>query len=57
MELVFSLGRLSLRYYGPVVWENMLPESFKAITGLGINKWVPITVYVLNELIDVSDLK
>ena len=27
-------GKLSLRYFGPVVWEIMLPESFKAITEL-----------------------
>ena len=41
------MGKLSLRYFGPVVWETMLPEPYKAITVLGkfkdkIKKWVPI---------------
>ena len=40
------MGKLSLRWFGPVVWENMLPESFKSITALEkfqseIKKWVP----------------
>ena len=40
------MGKLSLRYFGPVVWEIMLPESFKTITELQefkakIRKWVP----------------
>ena len=40
------MGKLSLRYFGPVVWENMLPEKYKAITSLGkfkeeIKRWVP----------------
>ena len=25
------MGKLSLRYFGPVVWETMLPEVYKKI--------------------------
>ena len=40
------MGKLTLRYFGPVVWETMLPEPFKDITDLekfkkGIKDWVP----------------
>ena len=40
------MGKLSLRYFGPVVWETMLPNVFKEINVLGkfkeeIKKWVP----------------
>ena len=40
------LGKLSLRYFGPVVWETMLPDKYKAITLLekfkgDIKEWVP----------------
>ena len=40
------MGKLSLRYFGPVVWEIMLPERFKSIKLLenfkkDIKKWVP----------------
>ena len=40
------MGKLSLRWFGPVVWETMLPESFKSITALEkfkdeIKKWIP----------------
>ena len=40
------MGKLSLRWFGPVVWETMLPESYKSITVLekfkeDIKKWVP----------------
>ena len=40
------MGKLSLRYFGPVVWEIMLPDKYKAITGLNkfkedIKDWVP----------------
>ena len=40
------MGKLSLRWFGPVVWENMLPESFKSIDKLEkfekeIKKWIP----------------
>ena len=28
------MGKLSLRYFGPVVWETMLPEKYKSITEL-----------------------
>ena len=40
------MGKLSLRYFGPVVWENMLPEKYKAITSLDkfkeeIKRWIP----------------
>ena len=40
------MGKLSLRWFGPVVWENMLPETYKAIDNLkefkeDIQKWVP----------------
>ena len=39
-------GKLSLRYFGPVVWEIMLPDVYKEIKALGkfkedIKKWVP----------------
>ena len=41
------MGKLTLRYFGPVVWETMLPESFKGITDLekfkkDIKDWIPI---------------
>ena len=40
------MGKLSLRYFGPVVWETMLPEAYKEIDVLtkfedDIKKWVP----------------
>ena len=40
------MGKHSLRYFGPVVWENMLPEKYKEITNLSkfktdIKRWVP----------------
>ena len=40
------MGKLSLRYFGPIVWETMLPDVYKEITLLGkfkeeIKKWVP----------------
>ena len=28
------MGKLSLRYFGPVVWETMLPDKYKSITVL-----------------------
>ena len=41
------MGKLSLRYFGPVVWETMLPSVYKDINVLGkfkedIKKWIPI---------------
>ena len=41
------MGKLSLRYFGPVVWETMLPNAYKEIDKLekfkeDIKKWVPI---------------
>ena len=40
------MGKLSLRYFGPVVWEIMLPEVYKKLNALEkfkeeIKKWVP----------------
>ena len=40
------MGKLSLRYFGPVVWETMLLEVYKKIDVLAkfeddIKKWVP----------------
>ena len=40
------MGKHSLRYFGPVVWELMLPERYKEITSLEkfkqeIKGWVP----------------
>ena len=40
------MGKLSLSYFGPVVWETMLPNEFKDIEQLekfkgNIKKWVP----------------
>ena len=40
------MGKLSLRWFGPVVWETMLPDYYKNITTLekfkeDIKKWVP----------------
>ena len=40
------MGKLSLRWFGPVVWERMLPDSYKSIVLLekfkdAIEKWVP----------------
>ena len=41
------MGKLSLRYFGPVVWETMIPNVYKEIKVLGkfkedIKKWVPV---------------
>ena len=41
------MGKLTLRYFGPVVWETMLPESYKDITDLekfkkDIKDWIPV---------------
>ena len=40
------MGKLSLRYFGPVVWETMLPDKYKSITVLDkfqedIKEWIP----------------
>ena len=40
------MGKLSLRYFGPVVWEIMLPEVYKSITNIekfkeDIKNWEP----------------
>ena len=40
------MGKLSLRDFGPVVWETMLPEKNKGITELekfkeDIKDWIP----------------
>ena len=40
------MGKLCLRWFGPVVWEVMLPESYKTIILLDkfkedIKKWIP----------------
>ena len=40
------MGKLSLRYFGPVVWEIMLPDNYKAMTSIdtfkeAIKKWIP----------------
>ena len=40
------MGKLSLSYFGPVVWEKMLPDEYKTIESLPkfqeeIKKWVP----------------
>ena len=40
------IGKLSLRYFGPVVWEIVLPDAYKEIKALGkfkevIKRWVP----------------
>ena len=40
------MGKLSLSYFGPVVWEKMLPDKYKKIETLDkfqeeIKKWVP----------------
>ena len=39
-------GEQSLRYFGPIVWDNMIPKAMKEICELGdfkkrINTWVP----------------
>ena len=39
-------GEGSLRWFGPIVWDSMLPESFKTIETLekfkeDIKKWIP----------------
>ena len=41
------MGKLSLRYFGPVVWETMLPNVYKEIKLLekfkeDIKKWAPV---------------
>ena len=40
------MRKLSLRYFGPVVWEIMLPDNYKSITSIdtfkeAIKKWTP----------------
>ena len=40
------MGKLSLSYFGPVVWENMLPDKYKEILTLekfknSIKEWIP----------------
>ena len=40
------MGKLSLRYFGPVVWETLLPDEYKKIITLDkfkdeIKKWIP----------------
>ena len=40
------MGKLSLSYFGPVVWETMLPKEYKKILTLDkfendIKKWIP----------------
>ena len=40
------MGKLSLRWFGPFLWETMLPDSFKSIQLLekfkeDIKKWIP----------------
>ena len=40
------MGKLSLRWFGPVVWNTMLPDSYKSILSLekfkdAIIKWIP----------------
>ena len=39
-------GELSLRYFGPIVWDTMLPQTLKEISDLNkfkqeIRAWVP----------------
>ena len=39
-------GTQSLRYFGPIVWDNMIPENIKVISDLNkfkekISAWVP----------------
>ena len=41
------MGKLSLRYFGPVVWETMLPDEYKSITILEkfqekVKNWTPV---------------
>ena len=45
VETVY-MGKLSLSYFGPVVWEKMLPEKYKMIETLNkfkdeIKRWIP----------------
>ena len=39
-------GKSSIRYFGPLVWDTMLPDSLKSIQNLEkfktkVKKWVP----------------
>ena len=39
-------GESSLRWFGPIVWDNMLPEEYKNIGTLEkfrdeVHKWIP----------------
>ena len=41
------IGKHSLRYFGPVVWETMLPDQYKSITILEkfqekVKNWTPV---------------
>ena len=33
------MGKLTLRYFGPFVWEMVLPETYKDVTDLEKFKW------------------
>ena len=40
-------GENSIRYFGPIVWDEMLPNGFKSIQTLekfksDIEKWIPV---------------
>ena len=40
------MGKLSLRWFGPVLWDRMLPEKYKGIVLLEkfkevIKRWIP----------------
>ena len=41
-----QFGKNSIRYFGPIVWDEMLPDKFKKIVELEkfkneIKKWIP----------------
>ena len=41
------MGKLSIRYFGPLVWDSMLPAEFKSVGTLKkfkkeIRKWIPV---------------
>ena len=57
------MGKLTLKYFGPVVWETMLPETYKDITDLekfktDIKEWISVNAgYVKHTLLGQVSLR
>ena len=56
------MGKLSLRYFGPVVWETLLTEKYKIIDNLAkfendIKDWTVNVCYVRPNLLQRVSLE